>query len=93
MLPRTLAGYSTKSAETAAATKHFEGIGTVVAVEAGKSRVVLDHEQIKDLMAPMVMSYQVTPPTLLENIKAGDQVRFTIDPDKRAIVGIVPVVE
>ena len=89
----TLAGYSTKSAETAAATKLFEGIGTVVTVEAGKSRVVLDHEEIKDLMAPMVMSYQVMPPTLLENIKAGDKVRFTIDPDKRVIVGIVPVVE
>ena len=46
----TLAGYSTKSAETAAATKLFEGIGTVVTVDAGKSRVVLDHEEIKDFM-------------------------------------------
>jgi len=89
----TLAGYSTKSPETAAATKLFEGIGTVITVEAGKSRVVLDHEEIKDFMAPMVMSYQVMPPTLLENIKAGDKVRFTVDPDLRAIVGIVPVVE
>ena len=89
----TLAGYSTKSAETAAATKIFEGIGTVVTVEAGKSRVVLDHGEIKDLMAPMVMSYQVMPPTLLENIKAGDKIRFTIDPDKRVIVNIAPLRE
>ena len=44
-------------------------------------------------MAPMVMSYQVTRPTLFENIKAGDRVRFTIDADKRVIVDIAPVPE
>ncbi len=89
----TLAGYSTRSAETAATAKPFEGIGTVVAVDAGKSRVVLDHEEIKDFMAPMVMSYQVTPPTLLESINAGDKVRFAIDPAKRMIVAITPLTE
>ena len=84
----TIAGYSTKSAETAAATPLYEGIGTVVTVDAGKSRVTLDHEEIRGFMASMVMSYQVTPATLLENINAGDEVRFTIDPAKRAIVDI-----
>jgi hypothetical protein len=33
------------------------------------------------------------PPTLLENIKAGDKIRFTIDPDKRVIVNIAPLRE
>ncbi len=65
----------------------------MVTVEAGKGRVVLDHGEIKDFMAPMVMSFQVTPPTLLEDIKAGDEVRFTIDPDKRVIVDIAPLRE
>ncbi len=53
-------------------------------------RLVLGHEEIKDFMAPMVMSYVVTPATLLRGLAKGDKVRFTIDADKRAIVGVVP---
>ncbi len=65
----------------------------MVTVDAGKNRVVLDHEEIKGFMAPMVMSYQVTPPMLLESINAGDKVRFAIDPAKRMIVAITPLTE
>jgi len=50
----------------------------------------LDHEEIKDFMAPMVMSYMVTRGTLLQGLAKGDKVRFTIDADKRAIVAIKP---
>ncbi len=87
----TLAGYSTSSMEPAAG--HFDGIGTVVTIEAGKGRVVLDHEEVEGLMASMVMSYQVTPVTLLENIQAGDKVHFTIDPATRVITKIAPLSE
>jgi adenylate cyclase len=89
----TLAGYSTRSAQTAAAAGHFEGTGTVVTVEAGNGRVLLDHGEIKDFMAPMVMSYQVTPAALLDGINAGDRVRFAVDPAKRMIVAITPLAE
>ncbi len=79
-------------AQVAAAAKRLhEGVGVVVAVEARNSRIVVDHEEIKDFMAPMVMSYMVTPATLLRGLAKGDKVRFTIDADKRVIVGIVPV--
>ncbi len=78
-------------AQVAAAKRLHEGVGVVVAVEARASRLVLDHEEIKDFMAPMVMSYMVTPATLLQGLAKGDKVRFTIDADKRVIVGIVPV--
>jgi Cu/Ag efflux protein CusF len=44
-------------------------------------------------MASMVMSYQVTPVTLLENIQAGDKVHFTIDPATRVITKIAPLSE
>ncbi len=53
--------------------------------------MVVDHEEIKDFMAPMVMSYQVTSAKLLQGLKTGDKIRFTIDADKRAIVNIVPL--
>ncbi len=78
-------------AQVAAAKRLHEGVGVVVALETRNSRVVLDHEEIKDFMAPMVMSYMVTPATLLRGLAKGDKVRFTIDADKRAIVGIAPV--
>ena len=79
-------------AQVAAAAKRLhEGVGVVVAVEARASRLVVDHEEIKGFMAPMVMSYVVTPATLLQGVAKGDKVRFTIDADKRVIVGIVPV--
>ena len=36
----------------------------------------------------MTMGYRVEPPSQLEGLKAGDQVRFTIDVPKKAIVKI-----
>ncbi len=78
-------------AQVVAATRLHEGVGVVVALETRNGRVVLDHEEITDFMAPMVMSYLVTPGTLLRGLAKGDKVRFTIDADKRAIVAIVPV--
>ena len=78
-------------AQVVAAKRLHEGVGVVVAVEARASRLVVDHEEIKDFMAPMVMSYMVTPATLLRGLAKGDKVRFTIDADRRAIVGIAPV--
>ena len=89
----TLAGYAVKAPEGGAATDRYEAIGTVVSIEPEKSRLVLDHEEIKGFMAPMMMSYMVTPATLLRGLAKGDKVRFTIDADKRVIVGIVPVGE
>ncbi len=78
-------------AQVVAAKRLHEGVGVIVALETRSSRVVLDHEEIKDFMAPMVMSYMVTPGTLLRGLAKGEKVRFTIDGDKRAIVAIVPV--
>jgi Cu/Ag efflux protein CusF len=51
---------------------------------------VVDHEEIPGFMAPMVMNYLVTPPTLLQGLRAGERIRFTIDEDQRAIVDITP---
>jgi Cu/Ag efflux protein CusF len=39
----------------------------------------------------MTMGYKVTPPSLLDQIKAGDTVRFTIDIEQKAIVSIEKV--
>ena len=74
------------------ATKNLhEGLGVLIAVQPRKSRIVVDHEEIKDFMAPMVMGYLVKPDTLLQGLKKGDKIRFTIDADQRVIVNITPV--
>ena len=87
----TLAGFAVKAPEGGPATDRYEATGIVVSVDSEKSRIVLDHGEIKDFMAPMVMSYMVKPATLLRGLAKGDKVRFTVDADKRVIVGIVPV--
>lgn len=66
-----------------------EGRGVVVAVDKRAGRFVIDHEEIPGLMAPMVMSYQVEPASLLQDVMPGGQVRFTIDATQRTIIDIV----
>ena len=75
------------------ANRLYEGVGVVIAVLPRKSRLVVDHEEIKDFMAAMEMSYVVSPATLLQGLNPDDRVRFTIDADKRAIVDIELVQE
>jgi len=69
-----------------AAGKLANGEGRVVAVVPGSSQLVVDHDVIKGFMDAMTMGYQTEPKSLLEGIKAGDKVRFSIDVDKKAIV-------
>jgi Cu(I)/Ag(I) efflux system periplasmic protein CusF len=64
------------------------GEGKVVATVPNASQIVVDHEEIKGFMEAMTMGYRVDPPSLLEGLKQGDKVRFTIDVPKKAIVKI-----
>jgi Cu(I)/Ag(I) efflux system protein CusF len=64
------------------------GEGRVVATVPSASLIVVDHEEIKGFMEAMTMGYRVDPPSLLEGLKQGDKVRFTIDVPKKAIVRI-----
>ena len=75
------------------ANRLYEGVGVVIAVLPRKSRIIVDQDEIKGFMAAMEMSYMVSPATLLQGVKPGDKVRFTIDADKRAIVDVVTIDE
>ena len=80
--------------KAAAVNRLFEGVGVIVAVQPRESRLVITHEEIKGFMAPMVeMSFMVTPTALLQGLGPGDNVRFTIDGDKRVIVDVAPLRE
>ncbi len=56
--------------------------------DSRKSQIVVDHEEIPGFMAPMIMGYPVKPTKLLQGRKPGDNIRFTIDAEQQAIVGI-----
>jgi protein SCO1/2 len=56
------------------AEKHYRIMGKVIAVNADKPSVKLDHEDIPGLMQGMTMEFAVQNAKLLEGLKAGDQV-------------------
>ena len=67
------------------------GEGQVVATVPGASQLVVDHEEIKGFMEAMTMGYRIDPPSLLEGLKPGDKIRFTIDVQRRAITAVEKV--
>ncbi len=77
--------------ETALKKHLFEGVGVVISVDLRSSFLYIDHEEIKDFMAPMVMNYAVALPSLLHGLKPKDKILFIIDENKRAIVDIKPL--
>ena len=74
--------------ELAPKPKFVTGEGTVTTVASEKQQIVLEHGEIKGFMEPMTMGYKVHPASLLNRVKAGDKVRFTIDTEARAITKI-----
>jgi Cu/Ag efflux protein CusF len=53
-----------------------EGIVRVVAPEI--NRIFIDHGDIPGLMEGMTMAFEPEDPKLLDGVKAGDRVRFTL---------------
>lgn len=54
--------------------------GEVRKVDMGSKKITLKHGEIKNLdMPPMTMVFQVKDPAMLEKVKAGDKVHFTVD--------------
>jgi Cu(I)/Ag(I) efflux system protein CusF len=64
------------------------GEGKVITTVPNASQIVVEHGEIKGFMEAMTMGYRVDPPSLLEGLKLGDKVRFTIDVPKKAIIKI-----
>ena len=62
------------------------GEGKVIAVLPGSSQLVVDHKEIPGFMGAMTMGYRTEPSSLLGGVKPGDTVRFTIDPQRQAII-------
>jgi mono/diheme cytochrome c family protein len=64
------------------------GEGKVIAVVPTNQQLVVEHGEMQGFMEAMTMGYKVDTPSLLNKLKAGDNVRFTIDTQRQAIVKI-----
>ena len=60
----------------------------MIAVVPSSSQIVVDHKEIPGFMEAMTMGYRVEPAVASWGVKAGDTIRFTIDPQQKAIVKI-----
>lgn len=53
--------------------------GQVVKVDAGRGKVTLKHARIKSIdMAAMTMPFKVSDASMLQAVKPGDKVRFSV---------------
>lgn len=64
------------------------GEGEIVTTVPKAGQIVLEHGEIKGFMEAMTMGYRIESPSLVEGLKPGDKVRFTIDVQKRTITAI-----
>jgi Cu/Ag efflux protein CusF len=63
-------------------TAEHTGTGSVVAVDQERAMVIIRHEAIPDLMAAMTMRFTVATPAILDGVRSGDRVRFTLRREK-----------
>ena len=54
--------------------------GEVSKIDLSARKITLKHGEIKNLdMPPMTMVFQVKDPAMLEKVKVGDKVQFTVE--------------
>ena len=81
-------GWSVAQSESQRSTAMFEGIGIITGIEPETDSLTVDHEEIKGFMAAMEMAYPVAQPGLLDNLEAGDRIRFVIDKARNTITAV-----
>jgi len=72
---------SVKQSGPAAAveTTTYRARGVVKSIDAKRPSIEIEHEDIPDLMPAMTMEFHVKEAALLEGIKTGDRIEFTIE--------------
>lgn len=58
----------------------YDGRASIVKMDAKGKMITLKHEEIKGLMPAMTMEFPVRSPELLDGVRQGDNVRFTLRP-------------
>jgi len=60
-------------------TKTYYGVGVVKSLNPKQLSIEIDHEDIKDLMPAMQMSFYVKDKSLLKGLNSGARVEFTLE--------------
>jgi Cu/Ag efflux protein CusF len=69
---------ATQAGKGATAERLYNFMGKVVAMDAAKPAITLDHEDIPGLMKAMEMEFPVQDAKLLDGLKVGDAVQGTV---------------
>ena len=65
--------------------------GEVRKIDLNAKKITLKHGEIKNLeMPPMTMVFQVKDPAMLEKVKVGDKVQFTVE-DKNGAMTVLTI--
>ena len=59
-------------------TRYFCGIGEIISIDADKSGLKLRHHAIDGYMSSMTMHFKIEGTDVLNEVKVGDNVRFTL---------------
>jgi Cu/Ag efflux protein CusF len=60
-------------------TTMYHGVGAVKSIDVKRPSIEIDHQDIKDLMPAMTMEFYVKDAALLNGIKPGDRIEFTLE--------------
>jgi Cu/Ag efflux protein CusF len=79
-----------RAAASAGGEREFQGAGVVRAGLADLGIVVITHGEIAGYMPPMTMGFRAGSPKIVDSVKPGDAVRFTLrgTPPNMAITAI-----
>ena len=78
-LPLLLISITCCQTQTAEQSGVHHGVGVVVRVEPQNRLIEINHEEIKNYMPAMQMEYRVRDPGILNSLKAGDKIEFTLE--------------
>jgi len=81
-------GFAVVAAEKEVSAQTVTAEGKVIATMPDAAQIVVEHGAIKGFMDAMTMGYRVEPASLIDGLKFGDRIRFTIEVPNKAIIKI-----
>jgi Cu/Ag efflux protein CusF len=59
--------------------KNYQGVGVITKINPDRRTIEINHDDIEGLMPAMTMEFHVKDRALLETLKPGDKINFTIE--------------
>lgn len=76
--PQPIAGPTPQPSPSPVIGKPYFGTGQIKIINRKEAWVEIDHDEIKDLMPPMTMEYWIKDRSLLNSVRVGEVVDFTV---------------